>query len=238
MKKFAVFDIDGTLIRWQLYHSLVDELGKQMLIDATDMREIKESRMNWKKRSDTFSQYQNRLVESFHRNLPHIPPQDFDKAVDTVFDRYKDQVYTYTRDLIGQLKKEGYLLLALSGSQHEMISKLGKYYGFDIAIGNTYERSENGFTGKHENLVHRKQEILKELVTKHDLSWSKSIAVGDSGSDAQILELTEQPIAFNPDLELLRTAQEREWKIVVERKNAIFELEAQDGKYRLAKTNA
>ncbi len=26
---FAVFDIDGTIIRWQLYHALADELAKE-----------------------------------------------------------------------------------------------------------------------------------------------------------------------------------------------------------------
>src|SRR3546814_11785501 len=28
MKKFAVFDIDGTLIRWQLYHAVVETVAK------------------------------------------------------------------------------------------------------------------------------------------------------------------------------------------------------------------
>ena len=34
MNKFAVFDIDGTLIRWQLYHAIADELAKSGHIDA------------------------------------------------------------------------------------------------------------------------------------------------------------------------------------------------------------
>jgi phosphoserine phosphatase len=28
-KRFAVFDLDGTLVRWQLYHALVDRLAKK-----------------------------------------------------------------------------------------------------------------------------------------------------------------------------------------------------------------
>ena len=43
--------------------------------------------------------------------------QDFDEIVERVFEKYKDQVYRYTRDLIRELKSQDYLLFAISGSQ-------------------------------------------------------------------------------------------------------------------------
>lgn len=236
-KPFAVFDIDGTLIRWQLYHSLVDELGKQTMIDVADMREIKESRMNWKKRSDTFSQYQSKLVEVFHKNLQRIPPSAFDKAVDAVFDRYKDQVYTYTRDLIAQLKRDGYVLFAISGSHQEMIKKLADHYGFDDAVGNAYERTAKGFTGKHQYIVDHKPQVLEKLIDKHGVTKRGSLAIGDSGSDVSLLEMVENPIAFNPDQTLYETAAKNGWPIVIERKNVTYRLEQRDGAYQLTPTN-
>ena len=32
-RPFAVFDIDGTLIRWQLYHAVADDMAKQNIIN-------------------------------------------------------------------------------------------------------------------------------------------------------------------------------------------------------------
>ncbi len=221
---FAVFDIDGTLIRWQLYHSLVDELGKLSAINPDDMETIKRSRMIWKERrhADTFNEYQQTLVQIFHKNLPLIHAERFDKAATAVFERYKDQVYTFTRDLIAELKEKNYLLFVVSGSQHEIISKLANYYGFDDAIGNTYERVDGKFTGQHEHVVENKPEALKKLIAKHEASMSGSLAIGDSASDAPLLEMVEKPIAFNPDKALYEHARSKDWPIVKKKKKAVY----------------
>lgn len=235
MKKFAVFDIDGTLIRWQLYHGLVDQLAKEGHVSQDQHATIKNARMAWKNRhhDHTFSDYQSTLVKVFHDILHSLPADAFDRAIDTVFDTYKDQVYTYTRDLLKTLKQQGYTLFAISGSHHEIIKKLADYYGFDDAVGNEYQRDNNSFTGMHQYTVDNKPEILKKLVERHDVSWAESIAVGDSGSDASILELVERPIAFNPDQKLFAIAREHGWTIVIERKNVIYNLEQSDGRYLL-----
>ncbi len=235
MKKFAVFDIDGTLIRWQLYHGLVDQLAKEGHVSQDQRTAIKNARMSWKNRhhEDTFTDYQTTLVSVFHDILHSLPVEAFDRAIDTVFDTYKDQVYTYTRDLLKTLKQQGYTLFAISGSHHEIIKKLADYYGFDDAVGNEYQRNVHTFTGKHQYVVENKPEILKKLVAKHGVGWGKSIAVGDSGSDASLLKLVEQPIAFNPDRKLLVTAKEHGWALVIERKNVIYNLEQIDGRYLL-----
>jgi phosphoserine phosphatase len=49
-----------------------------------------------------------------------------------------------------------------------------------------------------------------------------------------MLEAVEQPIAMNPSQKLFDHAQKHGWKIVVERKNMIYELEDRDGSYVLA----
>lgn len=233
---FAVFDIDGTLIRWQLYHSIVEELAKQGHIDQQEYQRIKTSRMTWKNRQheNTFSEYQSTLVEVFHDSLKQLPTDKFDIAIQNVFETYKDQVYTYTRDLIQDLKNQGYLLFAISGSHHEIVQLLAKYYGFDEAVGNSYDRKDGVFTGAHQFVVERKPELLHELIDKHQTTLENSIAVGDSGSDINMLELVQKPIAFNPDITLFKYAKTSGWSIVLERKNVIYKLERGDDRYILA----
>jgi len=83
-----------------------------------------------------------------------------------------------------------------------------------------------------------KPELLKQLVAKHGLTFTDSIGMGDSEGDISMLEMTEHPLAFNPSKILFQQAQKQGWKVVIERKNMIYELEPADGHYRLAHTNA
>src|SRR5687768_7839930 len=208
-RRFAVFDIDGTLVRWQLYHAVVDALGKQGLITPSDYAAIKNARMAWKRRehSQSFVEYQKQLVSIFEVILRKITTKEFDSAVDKIFNEYKDQVYTYTRDLIKNLRQRGYLLFAISASQFEIVEKIARHYGFDDFIGSHYERIDGKFSGKVEVPLGQKDKILKNLVKKHAATFKASVGVGDSESDVAMLNLVEQPIAFNPTKELFEYAR-------------------------------
>ncbi len=234
-RPFAVFDIDGTLIRWQLYHAIADELVKLGYIDARAYKSVKDARMQWKKRSgpEAFKIYERRLVAAYEKMLLELTVAQFNKAVAAVFMRYKDQVYTYTRELIKKLKKEGYLLFAISGSQTEIVAYIADYYGFDDYVGTHYTHNNHKFTGAAVVHLGDKKQILSELVKKHQADWKSSVAVGDSTSDISMLEAVEISIAFNPEKKLFNHAKKRGWKIILERKNMVYVLISQDGKYVL-----
>ncbi len=114
-RAFAVFDIDGTIIRWQLYHAIGDELARQGIIEPEDFQAVRDARMSWKKRSgeEQFHEYEMELVRAFDKALPGLEVSVLDKVAQTVFDEYKEQAYTYTRDLIRDLRAKNYLLFAV-----------------------------------------------------------------------------------------------------------------------------
>ena len=66
-RPFAVFDIDGTLIRWQLYHAIADKLVSLGFIAPVKFQGIKDSRMVWKRREDSesFKRYELELVKLY-----------------------------------------------------------------------------------------------------------------------------------------------------------------------------
>lgn len=226
-KPFAVFDIDGTLIRWQLYHAIADTLADLGYIDKVKFQAVKETRMRWKKRehSESFKNYERQLVETVDAALTNLTVKQFDEAIEAVFDEYKDQVYTYTRDLIAKLKKKGYTLFALSGSQEQIVEKIAGYYGFDDYMGSTFIQKNGKFTGEKIVRAHNKHELLAELVKKHGVTYEGSVAVGDGAGDISMLEAVEKPIALNPEKKLFEHAKDRGWTIVIERKNVVYELE-------------
>ncbi len=235
-RPFAAFDIDGTLIRWQLYHAIVDELAQEGHIKPDQYNDVKAARMIWKNRTDHngYSNYEQTLVDTYHAMITTLSRKDYMTAVHSVIDEYKQQTYTYTRDLITSLKQRGYLIFAISGSQQEAIELLAEQYGFDDFGGTEYEYRDGHFTGQSTTMRRdRKPEFLKQLVAKHDATYTGSIAVGDSGSDIPLLQAVEQPIAFNPEDALYKHARSCGWSIVLERKNVIYELREHDATYLL-----
>lgn len=239
-RPFAVFDIDGTLIRWQLYHAVADNLVKLGFIAPVKFQAIKDARMVWKRResSESFKQYEMELVRLYESILSEITVEQFEKASQAVFEEYKDQVYIYTRDLLRKLKKDGYLLFAISGSQTQIISKLADYYGFDDFAAREDKHKANRFTGRSTTPIFNKDVVLKRLIKKNGAGLTDSIAVGDSKTDIKMLELAQIPIAFNPERTLFEYAKQKGWKIVIERKNMVYELEKRGEKYELVETNS
>ena len=238
MRKFAVFDIDGTLYRWQLFHSLVQELTDLRVIQGGGM--LNDAWHEWRGNRASFEKYEATMMNDvLFKSLPGMKTDIFEAACVAVVESTGHKVHRYTLKLLNDLKDQDYTIIAISGSQQELIGRFCAKYGFDIAIGAIYERDGDVFTGKISRPTYgHKAEILKNLVNEHDLTWQDSLAIGDTKSDIDILELVEQPIAFNPTIELLEVAKEKAWPIVIERKNLAYHLKAEpDGSIVLAKTD-
>jgi HAD superfamily hydrolase (TIGR01490 family) len=234
-KPFAVFDIDGTLIRWQLYHAIADRLVKNGSISLEQFDEVKESRLYWKKRlsDDAFHDYESTLIKVVDAALQNIKVADFEAAADEVFNEYKYQVYTFTRDLIVELKSKNYLIFAISGSPDIIIKKLANFYGFDDYKATTFGAKNGKFDGTKDLTINKKSQLLEELIVTHNATKDQSYGLGDTESDIEMLSQTDNPICFNPSRKLYEYAKTKGWRIVVERKNVTYSLNEVDHKYKL-----
>jgi HAD superfamily hydrolase (TIGR01490 family) len=236
MNKFAVFDIDGTLIRWQLYHAVVNKLAKEGVLGEDAHKTLKSAMMIWKRREhdDSYKDYEYKLIKVYENALLNLNTKIFDKLVLEVIDEYKDQTYVYSRNLLKQLKKQSYKLFIISGSHTELIKHIAEYYGFDDFIGSIYERDGQSFTGKNTHLPSlNKAGSLDLLIKRNSVTTEGSIGIGDTYSDAPILSKVDNPIAFNPERRLYKHAKKQGWKIVVERKNVVYELVKSNEQYTL-----
>ncbi|HEX4662396.1 MAG TPA: HAD family phosphatase [Candidatus Saccharimonadales bacterium] len=224
-QKFAVFDIDGTIYRWQLYHELFDELAQSGVISQTDSSIVAAARAAWSDRLITFSQYEHELIRVLENAIIDLPIASFRAASAKILAANGHQTYLYTKQLINDLKGHGYMILAISGSFHEMVEEFAKLHGIDVFRGRTAVITDGKLGAVTDtNTLRRKGATLKKLVAEHNLSWTDSYAVGDSDSDAQMLELVEHPIAFNPTVGLRDLAIKNRWPIVIERKSVVYRL--------------
>ncbi len=136
-------------------------------------------------------------------------------------------MYRYTRDLAKEFKMKGYFLLAISHSPKFIVDGFGYEYGFDKVYGTFCGTGPSGqFTGEIEerDLIFNKAAVLQRAIRKEGLTLEGSVAVGDTETDIAMLEMVETPIAFNPNQNLYAHAKRRGWKVVVERKDVVYEI--------------
>lgn len=233
---FAAFDIDGTLFRDGLYREVALEIMRQGVVDQSLVDNVHQKLASWKSRScrNAYDEYEIALVEALEESLPNLPTVVFDAAVEKIAREQLDHVYTYTREMLTRLKKQGYFLIAISGSHEELVRHFAKRYGFDAWIGQHYLRDENGFTGEVIETYTNKDILLQGIIKKFNLTMSESYAFGDSGGDRHMLAMVDHPVAFNPTADLLDVAMEQNWPIVIERKSIVFELRKGKDGYILA----
>ncbi len=231
-KKVAIFDIDGTIFRSSLLIELVETFIEEGVFPASARRGYARAEKRWLDRAGASQQndyelYIGKVVEAFVTNIKGVSLREFEAVIDLVMSRYRSRVYRYTRNLVKTLKKKGYYLLAISQSPKGMLDAFCKDLGFDKVYGRFYETGPTDrFTGKivDEHLISNKANIVKRAVAKENLTLKGSIGVGDTEGDISFLEMVDTPICFNPNSILYKQAKLNRWKVVVERKDVIYEL--------------
>jgi HAD superfamily phosphoserine phosphatase-like hydrolase len=224
-KKFAVFDIDGTIFRSSLLIELVEELVKDGVFPESARGVYARAHTSWLDREGSYGDYIAAVVRAFDRHLRGVREKDLQKAVRRVASLHKHRVYRYTRDLVLSLRRKGYYLLAISQSPKYVVDAFGDSLGFDKIYGRILELDpEKRFTGKayYLDLIDDKEKILRRAVEKENLSLKDSIGVGDTAVDIGFLKLVARPICFNPNGELFAAARKHKWTVVVERKDVIY----------------
>ncbi len=227
-KRVAIFDIDGTIFRSSLIIELIDALVQRGIFKGSIAKMYTKEYQAWLDRRGTYEDYIEAVVRGFMANLKGVSHFEFLKICKEVAEFHKDRVYRYTRDLVGNLKKKNYYLLAISNSPKEIAEEFCRKLGFDKVYGRMYETdSSNKFTGKilYLDIIRDKAKVLKRAVLKEGLTLDGSIGVGDTESDVAFLKLVERPICFNPNKKLYDYAKRKGWEVVVERKDMIYFLQ-------------
>lgn len=224
--KLAVFDVDGTIFRSSLVIELSHALVDAGIFPKIAKQEIAKEYTAWLNRQGTYEAYIDKVVKIYLKHITGQPFNKVKKVAEAVIKYQKDRTYRYTRDLIKTLKKQNYLLAAISGSPSYIVEAYAKAIGFNVFYGTELEIKNNKFTGKILNVdsAYKKADIVKELAQKYNINLKQSIAVGDTQGDIAMLELVGKPIAFNPNFELAKIAKKKKFMVVVERKDVIYNI--------------
>lgn len=227
MKKVAIFDIDGTIFRSSLLIELTEALIEGNLFPQSARYKFNKSYQDWLDRKGTYDAYINDVVKAFLHHIKKMRREQLVKVSRQVIAFHKNRTYVYTRKLIDELKKKKYYLLAISNSPKEILDEFCSNWGFDKVYGRVYEVGKDGrYTGKilYLDQISDKSKILKRFIEKENFNLADSYGVGDSESDIKFLTFVENPICFNPNSKLYEHGSRAGWKIVVERKDVVYEI--------------
>lgn len=227
-RKIAVFDVDGTIFRSSLLIELTETMIDEGILHESVREKYKKEKLRWADRRGSYEAYIQAVVDVFSEAVKGIHQKDFNQAAKIVVGRHRDRVYRFTRDIISELKKKRYFILAISKSPQVILDEFCGTLGFDQVYGTVYEVDKSHrMTGKYPDGINEKSykaNLLKRVMENENLTIRDSIGVGDTEGDISFLEVVENPICFNPNLKLYTRAKKKKWKIVVERKDVIFEL--------------
>ena len=225
-RKLAIFDIDGTIFRKNLSFELINELSWMKIFPKSVREELVRHYSNWLDHKGTYEDYRKALVSLYEDNIVGCKKEDIIKASQVVVPFYKNRTYIFAEDLIKKLRKENYHIIAISGSPIEVVEEYNRYLKFDEVYGSVYEIGDNGkYTGKAIfEPPHQKGNVARQYIAENDLTLEGSYGIGDTESDEKFLEIVENPIAFNPNYNLKKIAEKNGWRIVIEKKDVIYEI--------------
>lgn len=223
----GVFDIDGTIFRSSLIIELVDALIMEGIFPKSARKHYAKEYARWLERKDSYDKYIMGVVRAYVRNIKGVSQPKIWEVAHKVMAFHQNRVYRFTRDLVKELKKKKYYLIAISNSPLVIVQPFARSMGFDKTYARVYKvDGRSRLTGKilYLDLISDKAKILKRALLKEDLTLKKSIGVGDSEADIPFLKMMERPIAFNPNSVLYKYARRVGWEIAVERKDVIYRL--------------
>jgi len=226
--KLAVFDIDGTIFRSSLLIELINVLVEERIFPRKAKKEIEADYLAWLDRKGIYDTYVNKVVKIHRDYIAGCRKCDVLDVARHVVAWQKNRVHRFTRDLIKVLRRKKFYIIAISGSPQYIVSMFADYMGFDEAFGSKFEVKNGIFTGKIDldPWIHTKDMLLRNIISVigAPVDLRNSIAVGDTASDIPMLKMVGRPIAFNPNKSFAAYAKKKKWRIVVERKDTIYDI--------------
>ncbi|MDF1495398.1 HAD family hydrolase [Caproiciproducens sp. CPB-2] len=234
MKRIAAFfDIDGTISREGLISEMFKKMIKYELIDNSKWdNEVEPAFTRWDKRVGDYDIYLQKMVDIYTETVKNTSAFHIAYIAKKVIEQKGERVYTYSRERIRWHKKQGHVVIAISGSPIELVSEVSRMYGMDDYRGTIYQVGKNGtYNGEIIPMwdSQSKRKAVLEMAEKHNIDLSLSYAYGDTNGDYSMLQLVGNPVAVNPTRELLSHIEnddqlKEKFTVIVERKDVTYRL--------------
>jgi len=195
--RFAVFDMDGTLVdvssSWAAVHAHFGEQNaeglRRFLADEIDDEEFI--------RSD---------IEIWRRHLPAIRIGDLEAILDRV------PLMPGAEELFRGLRRRGVRTAIVSGGIDLLARRIARELGIDLALANGFRVASDGrLTGDGivRVPIHGKEQVLAQLQAQLGFAPEETASVGNSAIDVGLFRRSRLGVAFLPEDEAIRRGAHR-----------------------------
>ena len=179
--RLILFDVDSTLIKQEVIDLLADKSGHG--------REVQQITARAMKGEIDFSQALSKRVSL----LEGLPESVFDEVLSQIsFAEGFDELFSY-------LRKNGFLVGAVSGGFHNVLDKLFSQLQLDFLKANVLEVVDGRLTGKITSApIDRmaKGRALREFAALHNIELENTVAVGDGANDIDMIEIAGLGVSY------------------------------------------
>ncbi len=231
-KGIVFSDIDGTFVRWSLFLYMCDKLVELGVFPKVFNVRYHKLKKDWQHRNGHYNDYMMEIVHLYEEYLDGVNQAEYETVMREVVQEHGKKVYRFTREIIINKLAQGWRVIFLSTSQHDVVGefaelwKVDEYYGTKALVNeDKYHNNRRCFTGVRE-MFHgeSKADKVREILDSEearDVPMENVWGIGDTYSDSYFLEQVSLPICFQPEMELWKVAHQRGWPIVTERKDVI-----------------
>lgn len=151
------------------------------------------------------------LTEGWHR-------AEIEQLVEETLDEIADPlVYAEALTLIEEHKRAGRKVYLVSASPEQIVRPIGRHVGVPDIIATKIKTDAAGFFEADIELYAMgpgKAEAITALAERVAIDLEESYAYSDSVTDLPMMEIVGNPVAVNPEKELRKVAEERDWPIL------------------------
>lgn len=214
MKKAAIFDIDGTIIKnISSERVFFRYLIEKKVITSKDLLRL--ARVFLNKLFCLKGIY-------VRKNKYYLKDREYERIVSIINDCFHERISPFISktalEEINALKNNGYLIILLSGTLSPLVDCFRSYCNADLGIGTGIATDKNGIITGEIAGIHSysggKAKIMDDLVIKYDIDLSSSHAYANQYLDVKFMRMVGYPVAVNASPMLRLYAKINRWKIV------------------------
>jgi HAD superfamily hydrolase (TIGR01490 family) len=138
-------------------------------------------------------------------------------VADTLHNIVEPLVYDEAVQLIEEHHAAGRDVVIVSASGTEVVEPIGEMLGADHVVATRMEVKDGKYTGAIALYAYaeEKANAIRALAEERGYDLAECYAYSDSITDVHMLEAVGHPFVVNPDKELRRVANDRDWPVLV-----------------------
>lgn len=220
-RPIALFDLDNTLLGGDSDYLWGQFLAEQGIVDAqwyeTTNRQFYEDYRKGCLDITAFLEFALQPLSYFPMEQLHAWREQF------VREKIEPILLPAAQSLVESHRQQGDLLVIITATNAFVTEPIAGLFGIEHLIATEPEQQEGRYTGRFVGtpcFQHGKVQRLEAWLDRRRMTLDNSCFYSDSRNDLPLLEKVRHPVAVDPDPELKRIANDRNWPILTLRANA------------------